>query len=134
MSQELTDLDRRIIDFVAAWTGTPQHKVALTTRLVDGVSIWGDDADDFLIDFGKQFNVDVLGFPRVKNFGQEGASLTGFVRGVVKQLRGESTHEPQLTVADLVRAAQTGRFDMDCLNDCQLCASDQGGNSGPPTY
>jgi hypothetical protein len=115
VDHQLTELEHRVITFLANWTKT-RKDITTATSLVDDLGMWGDDADDFLIDFGKQFNVNVYGFPRAKYFGVEESptplDLIRFVLWLIGKWQ-PAPHEPRLTVADLVRAAQLGRFDVD---------------------
>jgi acyl carrier protein len=71
--------------------------------------ITGDDADEFLIDFGKEFNVDVSQFPIGEYFEGEKpfyGLLWGKERKAVKTIK----------VDHLVKAIIAGRLDEDVIN------------------
>ena len=80
------------------------------TQLQRDLKIWGDDADEILIKFSKEFNVDVSQFPIGDYFDDEGEkTFSGFYKLFrKKEKRGL---KKVLTIGDLEKAAQLGLLD-----------------------
>jgi acyl carrier protein len=75
------------------------------TRLYEDLGIYGDDAVEFLIAFGKKFNVDVSKFMAADYFKGEGASFFDI----------EKPTKP-LTLLHLKKAIIAGRLDEEVIN------------------
>lgn len=96
------------------------YKFPLTnsTRLYDDLSIYGDDANDILIAFGKEFNVDVSNFMAADYFKGEGGVdfvtpiINLFKKNKIKPIQATKT----LTLGHLEKAIQAGRLDEDVIN------------------
>lgn len=58
--------------FVLDESTVDDEEITRETEIEDDLGIYGDDADDFLIKFGKVFNVDVSQFPIGNYFSDEG--------------------------------------------------------------
>lgn len=114
MMESRNDLEESIIQFVTEWTKC-RKPIHAQTLLVDDLGIWGDDGDDFLIDFCKRFNIETYGFPVGKYFGYEGFSIIDSFIDLGRTLKGEPTQQPQLTITDLIKAARNGKFDADIM-------------------
>jgi hypothetical protein len=77
------------------------------------LKITGDDADEFLVAFGKEFAVDVSNFPFSDYFDSEGDKL---ISSTIKAIKGVGeVNRKVLTVGHLERAAILGRLDEQAL-------------------
>lgn len=84
------------------------------TSLEGDLKITGDDADEFLIAFGKEFNVDVNKFPIGDYFGDEGDPL---LPAIIRLFKGNDKREKKtLTVGHLEKAIIAGRLDEEVIN------------------
>ena len=79
------------------------------TELRKDLKIWGDDATDFILAFGKAFNVDLSKMDLDKYFPPEGnAFLSNIIRLLI--LKKAPTYL-SLTLGDLEEAVKTGRLE-----------------------
>jgi len=89
-------------------------EITRNTRIEDDLNIYGDDADDFLIKFGKTFNVEIEQFPIGDYFSDEGdfilPALIRFFTNTKKRDR------KILTVGHLEKAIIAGKLDEDVIN------------------
>jgi hypothetical protein len=115
MSNEVSE---RLQTFVKnEWRG---YKFPLTdsTRLYEDLGIYGDDAVEFLIDFGKEFNVDVSNFMAADYFkGEPGVDFVTpiinlFKKDKIKPVKATKT----LTLGHLEKAIKAGRLDEEVIN------------------
>ena len=89
-----------------------------STRLYEDLSIYGDDAVEFLIDFGREFNVDVSNFMAADYFkGEPGVDfitpiINLFKKDKIKPIKVTKT----LTLGHLQKAIKAGRLDEDVIN------------------
>lgn len=84
------------------------------TTLEGDLGITGDDADEFLIAFGEEFNVDVDQFPLGDYFDDERDFVS---RAIIRIFRNKSKPErKKLTVAHLEKAIKTGRLDDETIS------------------
>jgi acyl carrier protein len=91
--------------FVVEKSFVDDEPITTETRLYEDLGIYGDDAVEFLIAFGKEFNVDVSKFMAADYFKDEGAGV--FNLGVTKKA---------LTVGHLEKAIMAGRLDEEVIN------------------
>lgn len=94
-----------------------KKKINRDTSLEDDLKITGDDSDEFLIAFGKEFNVDVSKFPIGDYFGDEGDTILPAITGVFTGKTKRQTKK--LTIRDLENAVIAGRLDEEVIN-CQI--------------
>lgn len=79
------------------------------TELQKDLGIYGDDATEFLLSFGEEFNVDLSGFPADKYFKSEGGELP-LLHFFMKLFKiNTETHLP-ITIGDLVEAVRIGKL------------------------
>jgi uncharacterized protein DUF1493 len=84
------------------------------TKAEDDLGIYGDDADEFLMAFSKEFNVDISNFPIGSYFSDEGdIILPAIIRFLTNKKRKERKN---LTVGDLEKAILAGRLDEEVIN------------------
>jgi len=100
------ELVARIADLVALHQGYRRDRITLATCLAEDTGMDGDDADEFLKAFAKEFAVDFAGFRFYHHFGSEGFDpLWLFWPPWWMKV----VHIP-LSVGDLVAAAMAGRW------------------------
>lgn len=74
------------------------------TRLYEDLNIYGDDAFEFMVSFGKKFNVDLSGFDFNKYFKSEGFDLFGGFFNPVGYFK------KPITLGDLEQAVINGKM------------------------
>ena len=90
-------------------------QISRDSSLEKDLKIKGDDADEFLIAFGKEFNIDVSRFPIGNYFGNEGdIILPTFVRFLKREKKKQKKN---LTAGHLERAIIVGRLDEEIIGD-----------------
>jgi len=113
MTESASDLPQGLIngvvDLIHRHRNEPRHKISLDTELGDDLLIDGDDARDLLVDFAKEFEVDIRNFDFDAYFGPE-AGFNPFVWLYWKVTGKSHTFKP-LTVRALVIAAMLRRLE-----------------------
>ena len=88
--------------------------ISRDTKLEGDLKITGDDSDEFLIAFGKEFNVDVINFRIGEYFGDEGDPI---LPTIIRPLLGKEKRKTKvLTVGHLEKAILAGRLDEEIIN------------------
>ena len=87
-----------------------KKEIKRETTLEGDLKIYGDDSDEFLIAFGKEFNVDVSQFPIGEYFSNEGSHLLLWLIGKRKR------QIKQLTIGQLEKAVIAGKLDEEVIN------------------
>lgn len=90
-----------------------KKNIGRETRLIEDLKIDGDDADEFLISFGKEFNVDVSKFRIDEYFGDEEDAVVGAINNY---FRANMSGRKTLTVSHLEKAVISGRLDEEIIN------------------
>jgi hypothetical protein len=86
-----------------------KKQITRETAIEKDLGITGDDADEFLIAFGKEFNVDVNQFSIGDYFGDEGDPI---LPAIIRFLTGRKEREKKiLTIGHLEKAVIAGRLD-----------------------
>ena len=89
-----------------------------STRLAEDLKITGDDSVEFLIEFGKEFNVDVSNFKAADYFDGEGGE---FIESIIKIFsRKKEAPKQILTLGHLEKAVYFGRLDEEVIHDLVL--------------
>ena len=90
----------KLKEFIVEQIGVREDEVAPDSRLYDDLGVYGDDATELLIEYGKRFNVDVSKFMAADYFKGEGMNLTD---GLLRILTGKEWNRKYktLTVDDL---------------------------------
>lgn len=102
--------------FIRQFTSLPESFVLTRqTNLVDDLGLDGDDADEFMAAYAKQFNVEAGDFQYSDYFGPEGFNLIG---SVLDLIRKKPPLKP-LTLGMLETAANMGEWDRKQLNQPQ---------------
>ena len=105
----LTEIFQGIREFTAEFQGLDESEIASQSRLEEDLQIWGDDAVEYLIAFGKHFHVDVSRFMAADYFSGEGIDLLALFRKS-KQIK------KVLRIHDLEKAVAAGRLDEDVID------------------
>lgn len=91
-----------------------KKELSYETSLERNLRITGDDADEFLIAFGKEFNVDVSKFPIGDYFGDEGDPI---LPALIRMFTGKKKRKTkELTIGHLEKAVLAGRLDEEIIN------------------
>lgn len=111
MSEEILN---QLINLIEKKMGKYKHQITRETYLEKDLGISGDDAIEFLLDYGKKFNVNMSGFDFKKYFTPEGDSL---LPTIIKTISGKKESKiKELTVGDLERGIIAGRLNEETIN------------------
>jgi len=102
--------------FIAEEAGVDENEVTLEARLYDDLGVYGDDATELLINYGKKFNVNVSRFMAADYFKAEGG--TNFIDGVIRLFTGKipASGLKTLTVHHLEKGILAGKLDEEVIN------------------
>ncbi len=103
----------KLKEFIVQQAGVDEHEVTPDARLYNDLGIYGDDAVELLIEYGKKFNVDVSKFMAADYFeGEGGIGLIDMIYGLIKSFTGSipSTGLKVLTVNDLENGIIAGKL------------------------
>ncbi len=120
MSDEIFDRLKKFISeqgfgYTLPWPLLFKKKeIKRETSIEKGLKITGDDSDEFLIAFGKEFNVDVSQFPIGDYFGDEGDPI---LPAIIRMFTGKKKRQTkELTIGQLEKAVIAGRLDEEVIN------------------
>jgi hypothetical protein len=99
-------LYNRILDFVSSETRTRKHLLSGNTEIAKDVGLDGDEAEEFMLKFQREFDVDLSNFRFDRYFGGEGFMLIPFI----KSLLGKGEVRDPLTITLLCDAAKHRRW------------------------
>lgn len=102
--------------FIIKATFIDDIKITPDTVIETEFGITGNDSDDFIIAFGKEFNVDVSKFEIGKYFKGEGDTTLSFIFDFFRSKKTQEKHHV-LTVGDLERAIAAGKLDSTVIKD-----------------
>jgi acyl carrier protein len=94
--------------FIVEKIGVDEVEVTQEALLQNDLGIYGDDAVDLIVEFGKKFKVDVSNFMAADYFKPEGLDILGLFS------KGKSMKA--LTVGHLEKAVIAGRLDEEVIN------------------
>lgn len=84
------------------------------SRIEEDLGITGDEAWEFLIEYGKTFNVDVSNFMAADYFKAEGFD---FITPILEFLKlKKKSMKKTLTIDDLIKGVIAGKLDKDVIN------------------
>lgn len=101
----LNDLIRFTVDF----SGADDIDYNENTDIEKDVGITGDDAADYLVEFGKRYNVDLSNFNFDDHFDPEGYDILGEIWRFLFNRKNNSNKKP-LTIGDLLNAIASGKL------------------------
>lgn len=102
------DQFENVLQFVAKYCSVGVDKLKPVTSLFVDLGVDGDDADEFMQAFSRQFGVDISEFNFSQHFGPEAGC-----NPIVSLFRSVLRHTPQvtpITIEDLVEAAQSKKW------------------------
>ena len=103
-----------LVDLLSQLSGLPPEKIRPESRIYHDLGINGDDADELLRAFAREFNVDLTEFPFDKFFSDEASVSLGPLWTWLLKLAGRQASDTgdrcQITLADLELAAELGRW------------------------
>ena len=104
----------KLKEFIVDQIGVPEDKVTPSARLYEDLGVYGDDATELLIDYGRRFNVDVSNFMAADYFKGEGMDLIG---GLLRIFAGKQRSQKYkvLTVNDLEKGINAGRLNEEVI-------------------
>jgi acyl carrier protein len=115
----MKEVNRKIFNDIKRFTidkaAVEESDIALETSLETDLGIYGDDAIEYIIAFGKEFNVDVSKFMAADYFSSEGGfklppAIIKFF-GIKKNPR-----KKELTIMHLIKAVTASRLDEEVIN------------------
>ena len=110
----MEELFIKLKDFVIKRSCVDDEEITSETKLGDDLGVSGDDAVEFIIAFGKEFNVDVSQFMVADYFEPEGDVI---LPTVLRFLTGRQKQPKKiLTVGHLEKAVAAGKLDEDVIN------------------
>jgi acyl carrier protein len=99
--------------FIVDLIGVHENEVTQDSRPYEDLGVYGDDATELLIKYGKKFNVDVSKFMAADYFKGEGIDM---IAGLFQLISGkEPSGLKVLTVKDLEKGIIAGRLDEEVM-------------------
>jgi acyl carrier protein len=103
-----------ITEFIAKFVGVPAERLSASTTLFGDLGVDGQDGSDLLVAFGQRFSVDLSSVDLRRHFGNEWLWPWAPFCWVVLWMRTGTPEQKArlspITIADLVRAAESGRW------------------------
>jgi acyl carrier protein len=104
----------KIKQFTSKQAGIMEEKITETSSLEKDLDIYGDDAVEFIIAFGNEFNVDVSTFMAAKYFSPEGDII---LPGIIRLFTGKKKRkQKELMIKHLMKAIVAGKLDEEVIN------------------
>jgi acyl carrier protein len=102
-------------NFVVKQSCVDDEVITDKTKIEDDLGVSGADGVEFIVAYGREFNVDVSGFMAADYFSPEGG---GVLSTLIKTLIGgkDESSEKILTVGHLLKGVQAGRLDEEVIN------------------
>lgn len=105
--------EHELFQFVKEQSGTSDIVINMDTRLEDDLGVYGDDAVDFMLAYGKHYNVDVSKFMAADYFSGEGSGILSYI---INRLFGIPEKRKTFTVGHLYKGIQAGRLNDEVIN------------------
>jgi hypothetical protein len=104
----------KLKEFMVEQAGVCAGEVTPISRLYDDLGIYGDDASELLIGYGRKFNVDVSKFMAADYFKGEGDEISpGIIRAIFNKPEPKYKN---LIVGHLEKGIIAGRLDEEVIN------------------
>jgi uncharacterized protein DUF1493 len=104
----------RIVAFVSEHRSVHPERLTPETTLFGDLGTDGDDGDELLEDFAREFSVDMSGCDPSRYFGSEGLPPWFPIYRIILAFREGSPEQKarlqSIRIADLVRSAELGRW------------------------
>lgn len=110
-------INKNLLDLISQLSGLPPGGIRPESRILHDLGISGDDAVELLTAFAREFNVNLSEFPFDQYFPDEASFSFRSLWTWLLKLAGRRVSEMDawrpITVADLERAAELGRWKPD---------------------
>jgi acyl carrier protein len=104
----------KLKDFVIKQSAVDDEEITKETRIENDLGVTGDDAVNFMISYGKAFNVDVTKFMAADYFNGEGDVI---LPSLIRTVTGKTKKQKKvLTVEHLQKGIIAGRLDEEVIN------------------
>jgi acyl carrier protein len=108
------DIFEKLKNFVIKESYVEDEVITTETKIADDLGVNGDDAVEFLIAYGKEFDVDVSKFMAADYFSPEGSGFISLIKSFLR-IEDDSTKK-HLTVGHLLKGIEAGRLDEGVMN------------------
>ncbi|HNP22636.1 MAG TPA: DUF1493 family protein [Panacibacter sp.] len=109
------ELLNAIKEFTQEQAGRYPKDVKESSCLEKHLGIYGDDAMEYIIAFGKKFNVDVSKFMATEYFSAEGFDIIG--AGARLFTGKKSIKKKDLLILHLIKAIKAGKLNQEIINN-----------------
>lgn len=99
--------------FTEKHAGIKEDKIVEGSLLEKDLGIYGDDAIEYIVAFGKAFNVDVSRFMAADYFNSEGDFILPAIIGLIT---GRKKIKKELAIKHLVKAVIAGKLNEEVIN------------------
>ncbi len=108
-----TEISEELTKFMSDLMGLYEKDITPNARLQEDLSIYGDDAVEFIIAYGKKFNVNVSNFMLADYFDGEGSNIMSFIDKLVTGKLKE--RNKTLRVINLQKGIELGKLDEETI-------------------
>jgi len=117
-NQKIEQLDDKVFDFVANFCNVAKETLSLDTDITNDLLLAGDDGEELMLAFAKQFNVDISEFDIGAVFGDEGTPvfvifllpLVLLYKLYLHLFNPEKLEDPSLTIGTLIKAVHSKKI------------------------
>jgi len=102
--------------FIKKERGEYKYPLNRDIRLYEDLGIYGDDAVEFLMAFGREFKVDVSKFMAADYFKDEGIDFLTPIINLLSRNKRQLAEKKTLTLGHLEKAIAAGRLDEEVVN------------------
>jgi hypothetical protein len=107
-------MNQMLIDFISEFAGIRKSKINSESRLFGDLRIYGDDAAELLIAYGKKFDADVSNFMAADYFEPEGDQI---LPAIIRLITGKSSPKYKvLTVGQMEKGIVAGKLNKEIIN------------------
>jgi acyl carrier protein len=104
----------KLRSFVIEESAVDDEEITRDTKIENDLGVTGDDAVDFMVAYGKVFNVDVTEFMAADYFDGEGSEI---LLGIYRLLTGKKKKKKKiLTVGHLEKGIVAGQLNEEVIN------------------
>jgi len=115
MKEENKELYQKLKSFISKNSGISEKDILETSGLEKDLRIYGDDATELLIAYGKEFKVDVSKFMAADYFNAEREVI---LPALIRLFTGKAkAQKKNLTVKHLAKGVIYGRLDEEVINN-----------------
>lgn len=108
-------MNPKLKKFIVVKAGVEDEEVTLEAKMESDLGISGDDAVEFIVAFGKEFNVDISRFRAADYFSPEGDVI---LPAIIRAFTGKKkAKQKELTVHHLEKAITSGCLDEEVINN-----------------